>query len=336
MTAEWRVPPVWNAFERNRARAYAVAFNLMVTVENWVRAQDLRKRGENRVATPFEIPKKGHHIGVGFWGAGRGFLIHHCEIKDGLLANYQIVTPSTVNACPRTPWGEPGPYEQAVLNTPIVESKFADEDDFQGIDILRTHPLVRPLHAVHDARDGRGQRPRRHARGDDLRLRGSLNGSDPGGTETCVGLPGPRISPPTVLIGIVGFTPVLDSYPLGPKLMSALEARLADHVGVIIENMTWSPIHVVQRFQDEGAIRPDRLVLVGAAATCNCPGTVRAVRWIGGRLPGCCHAGPHLRGRDRCRRHREHARHRGPFRGLAGRRLQRSRSTFPPTPSAAW
>ncbi len=90
------------------------------------------------MATPFEIPAKGHAIGVGFWGAGRGFLTHHCEIKDGLLANYQIITPSTINACPRTPWGEPGPYEQAVMNTPIVESKFTDEDNFQGIDILRT------------------------------------------------------------------------------------------------------------------------------------------------------------------------------------------------------
>jgi len=115
-----------------------VAFNTMVTMENWVRAQDLIKRGEKQVATPFEIPSKGHNIGVGFWGAGRGFLTHHCEIKDGLLANYQIITPSTINACPRTPWGEPGPYEQAVMNTPIVESKFTDEDSFQGIDILRT------------------------------------------------------------------------------------------------------------------------------------------------------------------------------------------------------
>ncbi len=137
MEIEWRVPTVWNAFERNRARAYAVGFNLMVTVENWVRAQDLLKRGETKVATPFEIPKKGHSIGVGFWGAGRGFLTHHCEIKDGLLANYQIVTPSTINACPRTPWGEPGSYEQAVMNTQIVESKFTDEESFQGIDILR-------------------------------------------------------------------------------------------------------------------------------------------------------------------------------------------------------
>ena len=61
-----------------------------------------------------------------------------------------------------------------------------------------------------------------------------------------------------VLIGIVGFSPVIDSYPLGPKLMDSLNARLADHPEVAVENMTWSPIHVVQRFQDEGAVRPRR------------------------------------------------------------------------------
>ena len=137
MTLEWKVPEVWNAFERNRARAYAVAFNLMVTVENWVRAMDLQKRGEMRVHTPFEVPKKGRQIGVGFWGAGRGFLGHWCVIEDGLLANYQICTPSTVNACPKTPWGEAGPYEQAVLNTVLVESTAADAANFKGIDILR-------------------------------------------------------------------------------------------------------------------------------------------------------------------------------------------------------
>lgn len=137
MTLEWKVPPVWNAFERNRARAYAVAFNLMVTVENWVRAMDLQKRGETRVHTPFEVPKKGQQIGVGFWGAGRGFLAHWCVIQDGLLANYQICTPSTVNACPKTPWGEAGAYEQSVLNTVLVESNAPDAASFKGIDILR-------------------------------------------------------------------------------------------------------------------------------------------------------------------------------------------------------
>ena len=137
MELEWKVPKYWNAFERNRARAYAVAFNLMVTLENLLRAFDLQKRGETKVATPFEIPSKGHAIGVGFWGAGRGFLCHHCEIKDGLLANYQIVTPSTVNACPKTPWGAAGAYEQSVLNTPIIETNLGNENAFQGIDILR-------------------------------------------------------------------------------------------------------------------------------------------------------------------------------------------------------
>ncbi len=136
MTLEWTIPAVWNAFERNRARAYAVAFNLMVTVENWVRAMDLQKRGETLVHTPFKIPEKGRHIGVGFWGAGRGFLAHWCVIEDGLLANYQICTPSTVNACPKTPWGESGAYEQAVLNTVLVEAN-TEADTFKGIDILR-------------------------------------------------------------------------------------------------------------------------------------------------------------------------------------------------------
>jgi len=137
MQLEWKVPKVWNAFERNRARAYAVAFNMMVTLENWVRAQDLLKRGEKRVATPFKIPQKGQHIGAGFWGAGRGFLGHWCVIEKGVLANYQICTPSTINSCPRTPWGEPGAYEQAVLNTPILESNFNGQHEFKGIDILR-------------------------------------------------------------------------------------------------------------------------------------------------------------------------------------------------------
>ncbi len=134
---EWKVPKVWNAIERNRARAYAVSFNMMVTMENWVRAQDLLKRGETKVATPFEIPKEGRHVGVGMWGAARGFLGHWAVIENGVLANYQISTPSTVNACPRTPWGEAGPYEEAVLNTPIIETNFSDAKDFKGIDVLR-------------------------------------------------------------------------------------------------------------------------------------------------------------------------------------------------------
>ncbi len=88
----------------------------------------------------------------------------------------------------------------------------------------------------------------------------------------------------SVLVGIVGYTPVLDAYPLGPRLMAALQARVVGQ-DVAVENMSWGPIHVVQQFQDEGAVRPRRLVLVGAASVSVVPGRVRAFRWMGGSLP---------------------------------------------------
>jgi hydrogenase large subunit len=134
---EWRVPDDWNTFERNRARAYCIAFHTLVALENWGLGMQLFRQGETRISTDFEVPKKGQQVGVGFWGAGRGWLTHHLELQDGVIANYQILTPSTWNASPQDPWGNPGPYEEAVLNTPLVEST-DDPKRFKGIDILRT------------------------------------------------------------------------------------------------------------------------------------------------------------------------------------------------------
>ncbi len=134
---EWKIPQVWNAFERNRGRAYAIAFNAMVAMNDWLKGLDLLKNGKTEVATPFDMPKHGTQVGVGFWGAGRGWLTHHLVLQDGFVSNYQIVTPSTINASPRDPWDNLGAYEEAVLNTPILET-FADPGKFKGIDILRT------------------------------------------------------------------------------------------------------------------------------------------------------------------------------------------------------
>ncbi len=134
---EWKIPEVWNAFERNRGRAYCIAFNTMAAMNDWMKALDLLKQGKTEVSTPYEIPKTGKQVGVGFWGAGRGWLTHHLVLQDGVVANYQIITPSTINASPRDPWDNPGPYEEAVLNTPLLET-FTNPDDFKGIDILRT------------------------------------------------------------------------------------------------------------------------------------------------------------------------------------------------------
>jgi hydrogenase large subunit len=136
MELEWHVPDVWNAFERNRARAHCVAFTAMVAMNNWLAAMARLKDGDTRTSTPFEIPQKGERVGVGFWGAGRGYLTHHLVLDRGAVSNYQIVTPSTWNASPTDRWGQPGPYEEAVMNTPLLEET-DDPKAFRGIDVLR-------------------------------------------------------------------------------------------------------------------------------------------------------------------------------------------------------
>lgn len=85
-----------------------------------------------------------------------------------------------------------------------------------------------------------------------------------------------------VTVGIVGYSAVVDSYPLGPKLMAELAAVFADHPNVTVENFTWSPVHIVQRFQDGELERPDRIVLAGLAAESREPGRVDTYRWLGG------------------------------------------------------
>ena len=133
---EWHIPQDWNALERNRARAYAMAYTALVAMNDWLRGLAMLRDGETRVSTEYEMPRRGTQIGVGFWGAGRGYLTHHAVIDNGKIANYQILTPSTWMASPRDPFGNPGPYEEAVMNTPLLET-FDKPEDFKGIDILR-------------------------------------------------------------------------------------------------------------------------------------------------------------------------------------------------------
>jgi hydrogenase large subunit len=54
--------------------------------------------------------------GVGFTEAPRGGLAHWIVIRDGRIANYQAVVPSTWNAGPRDATGQPGAYEAALMD----------------------------------------------------------------------------------------------------------------------------------------------------------------------------------------------------------------------------
>jgi hydrogenase large subunit len=69
--------------------------------------------------------------GVGFGEAPRGALGHWIHIKDGKIANYQCVVPTTWNASPRDPAGNIGAYEAALLGTPMADPE-------QPLEILRT------------------------------------------------------------------------------------------------------------------------------------------------------------------------------------------------------
>ena len=70
-------------------------------------------------------------MGAGFHEAPRGALGHWVHIRDGAIANYQCIVPSTWNAGPRDASGARGPYEAALLATPVANPE-------QPLEILRT------------------------------------------------------------------------------------------------------------------------------------------------------------------------------------------------------
>ena len=89
--------------------------------------------GRTKTWTDFKVPEEA--IGCGFHEAVRGVLSHHVVIREGKIANYHPYPPTPWNANPRDVYGTPGPYEDAVQNTPIFEENGPDK--FKGIDIMR-------------------------------------------------------------------------------------------------------------------------------------------------------------------------------------------------------
>jgi hydrogenase large subunit len=69
--------------------------------------------------------------GAGFHEAPRGALGHWVHIRNGSIANYQCIVPSTWNAGPRDASGQRGPYEESLVGTPVA-------DPAKPVEILRT------------------------------------------------------------------------------------------------------------------------------------------------------------------------------------------------------
>jgi len=130
---EWKVPKWSNAIERDRARTYFQAYAAAAALHFIEKAMAELHRGNTKTWTDFKVPDEA--IGCGFHEAVRGVLSHHVVIRGGKIANYHPYPPTPWNANPRDVYGTPGPYEDAVQNTPIFEENGPDK--FKGIDIMR-------------------------------------------------------------------------------------------------------------------------------------------------------------------------------------------------------
>ena len=130
---EWKIPKWSNAIERDRARTYFQAYSAAAALYFAEQAMRELHKGNTKTFREFKVPEDG--IGCGFHEAVRGVLSHHVVIRDGKIANYHPYPPTPWNANPRDIYGTPGPYEDAVQNTPIFEEN--GPENFKGIDIMR-------------------------------------------------------------------------------------------------------------------------------------------------------------------------------------------------------
>ncbi len=104
-------------------------------VVDWInQLDDHLSRGDVRIFNPeMWNPDSWPHSarGFGFHEAPRGALGHWVQIENKRIKEYQAVVPSTWNAGPRDAKGRRGPYEAALLKTPIA-------DPARPLEILRT------------------------------------------------------------------------------------------------------------------------------------------------------------------------------------------------------
>jgi len=131
---EWKIPKWSNTIERDRARTYFQAYAAAAAMYFLEQGMAEVHAGRTKTWNEFKVPDEA--IGCGFHEAVRGVLSHHMVIRNGKIANYHPYPPTPWNASPRDSFGTPGPYEDAVQNTPLFEEN--GPENFKGIDIMRT------------------------------------------------------------------------------------------------------------------------------------------------------------------------------------------------------
>jgi hydrogenase large subunit len=130
---EWKIPKWSNAIERDRARTYFQVYAAAAAYHFVEKALAELHAGRTKTWNDFTVPQEA--VACGFHEAVRGVLSHHVVIRNGKIANYHPYPPTPWNGSVRDVYGTPGPYEDAVQNTPIFEEN--GPENFKGIDIMR-------------------------------------------------------------------------------------------------------------------------------------------------------------------------------------------------------
>jgi len=118
---------LFSVLGRHAARALYTKL-IADTMPEWL----LQLKPGEPVYIDHDIPEEA--TGMGLVDAARGALGHWIEIKEGKIANYQCVVPSTWNFCPRDDQGQLGPVEQALIGTKIKD----ETNPFEIVRIIRS------------------------------------------------------------------------------------------------------------------------------------------------------------------------------------------------------
>ena len=115
---------------RHAARAVRCATLYQSLKHQWQLLMDNIAKGDYQTCNQPVFPK-GTQQGFGFHEAPRGTLSHWVVIEDGKIKNYQAIVPSTWNAAPRNDKDALGPYESALIGTPVADPE-------KPLEVLRT------------------------------------------------------------------------------------------------------------------------------------------------------------------------------------------------------
>jgi len=115
-------PLITNLYQKFKDSVFVREFARLIRPFKFIEAMEFEIENilKNIKAPLYKKPKIFPNAkGVGLTHAARGALGHWIHIKNGKIANYQIISPTTWNASPRDKNSTPGPWEKALVGTVI-------------------------------------------------------------------------------------------------------------------------------------------------------------------------------------------------------------------------